>query len=360
MLKNFWYACEFSAEITNKPKRITMLNQDFVRYRDSQGQAIALKDLCAHRGAALSLGKVEEDCIRCPYHGWKYQSNGTCIEIPANQSGVLIPKRARVDAYPVQEKYGLVWLFWGDLPEKERPPLPFLPEFGDPAFRCVYGDFTWNAHYTRVLDNLIDISHLPFIHPNSQGRGRVEEPQIEEYDVHLEEWSASATVTGKKPKKTRAFWKPILNKQGSRPWSVTVTFYMPNITRLKFDFPIGSFKLIIFSAHLPIDSNTTVSKWLFLRNFITVPWADRDARKRTLRIMLEDKPVVESQRPRVVPYDLAAELHVPADSLSIAYRQLRQKCLDMGWGIEPHINKSGCRNVYIREDSNTQKIKAVI
>ncbi|MDJ0593034.1 MAG: aromatic ring-hydroxylating dioxygenase subunit alpha [Pleurocapsa sp. MO_226.B13] len=260
---------------------------------------------------------------------------------------MLIPKRARVDTYPVQEKYGLVWLFLGDLPEKERPPLPPLPEFDDSTFRCISGEFTWNAHYTRVLDNLIDISHLPFIHPNSQGRGRVEEPQIEEYDVHLEEWSASATVTGKKPKKTRAFWKSILKKQGSRTLSVTVSFYMPNITRLKFDFSIGSFKLIIFSVHLPIDDNTTVSKWLFLRNFTTAPWADRDARKRTLKIMLEDKPVVESQSPKVLPYDLASELHVPADSLSIAYRKLRQKCLDMGWGIDTKIVSSDYGNNYV-------------
>ena len=349
MLKNFWYACEFSSGITNKPKRITMLSQDFVLYRNSKGQVVALKDQCPHRGAALSLGRVEGDCIRCLYHGWKYQSDGTCIEIPSNQPGMLIPKRACVNTYRVQEKYGLVWLFWGDLPEKESPPLPPLPEFGDSTFRCVYGDFRWNAHYTRVLDNIIDISHLPFIHPNSQGSGRVEDPQIEEYEVHLQEWSASATVTGRKPKKTRAFWKSILNKQGSRPWRVTISFYMPNITKLKFDFPIGSFKLIIFSTHLPIDANTTVSKWLFLRNFITVPWADRDARKRTLRIMLEDRPVVESQRPRIVPYDLAAELHVTADSLPIAYRKLRQKCLDMGWGVDGKIANSDYRNGYVLE-----------
>ena len=354
MLKNFWYACEFSSAITSKPKRVTMLSQDFVLYRDSKKQVVALKDLCAHRGAALSLGRVEKDCIRCPYHGWKYRADGVCIEIPANQLGVPIPQRARVDTYPVQEKYGLIWLFWGDLPEQERPPIPPFPQFEDSAFRLIYGEFKWNAHYTRVLDNLIDISHLPFVHSNSMGSGWVEEPQIEEVDVHLKEWSGSITITGKKPKQTKAFWKSIFKKQGSRPVKVTVTFYMPNITKLEFDFPIGHFKLIIFSVHMPIDANTTESKWLFLRNFLTVPWADRDARKRTLKIMLEDKPIIESQSPKVLPYDLAAELHVPSDALSIAYRKLRQKFLDMGWGIDTDISKSDNRNGHVLEHSQAQ------
>lgn len=84
MLKNFWYACEFSTAVTNQPKQIRMLNQRFVLYRNSQGQVVALKDQCSHRGAALSLGWVEDGCIRCPYHGWKFQADGRCIDIPAN------------------------------------------------------------------------------------------------------------------------------------------------------------------------------------------------------------------------------------------------------------------------------------
>ena len=124
ILKNFWYVAELSSAITNKPKGITMLGQDFVLYRDTKGQVVALHDLCVHCGAALSKGWVEDDCICCPYHGWKYQSDGTCIEIPANPPDTLIPQQAHIDAYPAQEKYGWVWLFLGDLPEGERPPLP--------------------------------------------------------------------------------------------------------------------------------------------------------------------------------------------------------------------------------------------
>lgn len=334
MLKNFWYAVELSSDITSKPKGITVLGQQFALYRNSEGRVVALSDLCVHRGGALSDGWVEGDCIRCPYHGWKYQADGACIEIPANQPGALIPKKARVDVYPVQEKYGWVWLFLGDLFAEERPPLPPLPEFGDPVWRSIYGEFKWNAHYTRVVENGIDIAHTPFVHATSFGNK--DEPQIEEYKVRLSDWGGSASVN-LKPPSARGLWKYIRHKDQPAV-KVAVAFYMPNVTRLDVD--LGDSRLIIFAAHVPINDNTTITKWIQLRNFFTHPWADGDAQRRTLKIFKEDRRLVEAQRPELLPYDLAAELHVHSDALQIAYRRLRNKCLDRGWGIDTAIIKS--------------------
>ena len=97
-------------------------------------------------------------------HGWRYDSDGTCIEIPADQPGVPIPKRARISSLPVAERYGLVWLFVGDLPVEQRPPIPPLPEFEDPNWRSITGEYTWKAHYTRVVESGLDSSHAPFVH----------------------------------------------------------------------------------------------------------------------------------------------------------------------------------------------------
>ena len=112
---------------------------------------------------------------------------------------------------------------------------------------------------------------------------------------------------------------------------------MPNIYISRIDIPRidtdgpGS---IMFFVHVPVDDNTTISKCIQLRRFLTQPWVDGFFLKENLKTYREDKLVVESQRPKVGSYDLAAELHVSSDALLLAYYKLRQKCLDMGWGIE--------------------------
>jgi len=321
MLKNFWYACEFSSAITNKPKQVPLLNQQFVLYRNSQGEVVALLDRCPHRGAALSNGWVENDCIRCPYHGWKFTTDGTCIEIPANQPGVPIPKKARIDTYRVQEKYGFVWLFWGDLPPEECPPLPSFPEVTDSALRSVEIESTCNAHYTRLLENSIDPGHSAFVHAHSFGSGMNQEPRLPDYKVRLEGWGASALLNLKQHKPRGFFWK-FTHSKDYLEIKTTNTFYMPNLAIAYIGIPT---KLILFVAHVPVDEQTTISKFIQFRSFLTQPWADGLFRKQNLKVCLEDKRVVESQQPREASNDLTAEVHVPSDALLLAYRQLRKK-----------------------------------
>jgi phenylpropionate dioxygenase-like ring-hydroxylating dioxygenase large terminal subunit len=179
MLKNFWYAVEFADRVTTKPLRATCLGQELVLYRTPKGRPVALSDLCVHRGAALSGGWVKGDSIVCPYHGWEYDADGKAVRIPANLEGRPIPKKARVDSYPVQEKYRFVWVFLGDLPEEERPPIPNWDEhFNDPSLRAVEGQFLWNANYERVMENGCDIAHTPWVH--GAAFGNRDEPEVEE------------------------------------------------------------------------------------------------------------------------------------------------------------------------------------
>ena len=132
-LSNFWYAVEHSVTLQEKPISLTLLDQRYVIYRDSQGKAHALVDRCAHRGASLGEGWVEGDCIRCPYHGWSYDSSGSCVRIPADREGTPIPNRARMSALPIQETNGFIWIFPGQ-PDLADPALiPPFPEFGQTA-----------------------------------------------------------------------------------------------------------------------------------------------------------------------------------------------------------------------------------
>jgi phenylpropionate dioxygenase-like ring-hydroxylating dioxygenase large terminal subunit len=321
MLKNFWYAVEFGAAVSSKPKQVRVMGEDYVLYRNTQGQIVALEDRCAHRGAALSGGWVEGDCIRCPYHGWSYEGDGRCVLVPADKPGVAIAKRAQVKTIPVQEKYSFIWLFIGDLPEQERPPIPELPEFGNPAWRIVSGEYTWNAHYTRVLESGLDSSHAPFVHRAFFSNRH--DAEVPPYEVHMDDWSASARTISKPPKRV-GLLKFIVKRD--RPFSsATLTVHLPNINRINLDFNFRGYQYIY------VDENTTLTKWIGLRNFLTQSWADWNSIKNTVDTHLEDKEVVESQIPRVVP--LTGEILIASDSLQLAYRKLLRKYVEKGWGI---------------------------
>ena len=339
MLKNFWYVAELSSAITYKPKKITLLDRDFVLYRNSKNQVVALSNLCPHRGSSLADGWVEGDCIRCPYHGWKYQSDGICVDIPTNPPGTNIPKHVYVDAYPVEEKYGWVWLFLGDIPTVERPPFPPFPEFGASGWRTVYGEFKWNAPYTLVMENNLDISHPAFVHADSFGRQF--DPQNLNDRIDLHDWSGCVSLQiPAQPQ--RGIWQYVLGHKNRPNILAQICFYMPNVTRLDVDY--GIFKFINFNVHVPIDKQTTVTKWIQLRNFLTHPLFDSDARRRNLRIFRQDRRIVEAQYPNL----LSSPLKVRADKLPMAYRWRYQKCLEKGWGIEQDWLRS--------HDSSVQKV----
>ncbi|GAA3203468.1 aromatic ring-hydroxylating dioxygenase subunit alpha [Actinocorallia longicatena] len=336
MLKNFWYAVEFSDRVTTKPSKITCLGQKFVLYRKASGQAVCLSDLCAHRGAALSDGWVSGDSIVCPYHGWEYESGGACTRIPANLEGRSIPKKARVDSYPVVERYGFVWAFLGDLPEEERPPIPVWPEFDElkadgGRFKAITGEYLWESNYERILENGCDIAHTPFVHAGKFGNP--EKPQVEEYELETpDEWSAFATVK-LYPPAPKGLWGK-LARGGKElkerpPVETSAGWMLPNMIKLHVRLPIGN--LIIYDTNIPIDDTTTLVKWVALRDFFTGDWADGNARKRVLEIFDQDKPIVNGTRPELLPFDLGAELHVKSDLIAVHYRRRRQELADLGW-----------------------------
>lgn len=337
MFKNFWWPLDFTPEVTTKPKRITALGQEFVLFRTSDGVAHVMSDLCVHRGGALSDGWVDaKNCIVCPYHGWEYKPDGTCVRIPANLPGNPVPKKARVDAYPTIEKYGWVWAFLGDTPEAKRPALPALPYFDHAEdYRVIYGEFKWDAHYDRTLENSLDIAHAPFVHGGSFGNR--DAPEVEDYTVdELGEWGRRATVTLKPPKRNiRGIWSRLYSQETEAKGVVTGSWvFMPCVTILDVNLPIG--KMLLFNAHIPVNDYTTITKWIQLRSFFKGGWADGDARKRVFKIFDQDKPVVEAQRPELLPYDLGAELHVKSDTIQISYRRMRQRAIDAGLQIDTH------------------------
>ncbi|MGW4799160.1 aromatic ring-hydroxylating dioxygenase subunit alpha [Nonomuraea sp. NPDC004297] len=329
MLKNFWYAVEFSHAVRHRPRKVTCLGQDLVLWRRRDGRVAVLSDLCVHRGGALSMGGLTaEDRIACPYHGWEYEPDGSCVKIPANPPGRGIPKKARVDAYPAVERYGMVWAYLGDLPEEQRPPMPHFPEHDDPAFRAVYWETTLEANYERAMENVVDAAHTPFVHGTSFGNP--DKPEIPDFEVTQDEWRAEADIL-LSPPPPKGLWGLLRSKV--RPEHVVVTngWYLPNIVKLHVRLPFGD--LILYDHNIPVSQGRTQVKIVAYRNFFTGRWADRNALARVGKIFEQDRPVVESQRPELLPFDLSAELHLRSDALQVAYRRRREQLIRQGWWV---------------------------
>ncbi|MDA0638626.1 aromatic ring-hydroxylating dioxygenase subunit alpha [Nonomuraea sp. MCN248] len=328
MLKNFWYAIAFAHEVEHRPSKVTCLGQDFVIWRRRNGTVACLSDLCVHRGGALSMGTLVEDRVTCPYHGWEYEADGSCVRIPANPPGRGIPKKARVDSYPVVEKYGMVWAFLGDLPEERRPPIPHVAEHGDPSFRPVYWQTVLEANYERAMENVVDAAHTPFVHGSFLGDP--DKPEIPDYEVTQDEWHAEADIR-LHPPVSKGLWGMLAPKRLDHV-VVTNGWYLPNVVKLHVRLPFGD--LILYDHNIPLSQNRTLVKLVGYRNFFPGRWADGNALKRIRRIFEQDRKVVEAQRPELLPYDLAAELHLRSDALQIAYRRRRQELAEQGWFLD--------------------------
>lgn len=333
MLKNFWYVAEESVNIKTRPRKIRLLGQDLALFRrPSDGQVVALSDTCVHRYGSLSGGKVVGDCLRCPFHGWNYDATGACTRIPSNPPGATIPKRARVDSYPVIERFGWVWVFLGDLAEPERPSLPSLPEYGQPEWRAIYGQYTWNAHYTRLLEVGPDFSHVPFVHPRTIGD--IEGPERQSFDLRVvgDTVSVSASFAF-----ARGRGLSRIIRRAPSVIKAKIDVMMPNLIRAELTG--HQWHTVLLDSYTPVDENTTILRFIHLRRFLRSRWADLDLRRRLHKVHVEDKRVVEDVSPNPVPSGTRGELSVADDAGGLAYRQLRQKYIDMGYQIDSKAAK---------------------
>ena len=167
MYINFWYPICTSEDLNeNNPQRVELLGIRLAAFRDSQGNANVIADTCVHRGGSLGKGKLKGDSVQCPYHGWEFNGRGECTKIPSME-GKTPPGRAKVDGYPVQEKYGIVFAFLGDLPEAERPPLHEVAELDQEGWQFS-GPlvFEIEGYYERSIENGLDPVHNEFVHPS--------------------------------------------------------------------------------------------------------------------------------------------------------------------------------------------------
>lgn len=162
-----WWVAAFSWELNDKPLGRILLNQRVVLFRSGDGRACALQDRCCHKSLPLSLGTVEARGLRCGYHGLLFDCTGTCIEVPGQDR---IPAKARVPAFHVEERDQIVWIWMSASPDGRPTEPPPVYEFhGRADFRFGGGVMRYEAPYQLIHDNLLDLSHLGYVHGRTIG-----------------------------------------------------------------------------------------------------------------------------------------------------------------------------------------------
>src|SRR6202044_3537529 len=161
-LQDYWYiACE-SRELGAKPIPRTIFDRHLVIYRDEAGHPAALLDRCAHRNMALSLGKVVDGCLECPYHGWRYDAGGNCKTVPSLGPDGAIPSSIHVQSFQCVEQDGCVWVYCGEKETAGRPfSFPHVNESGWTTFRM---KTRFPASVESCLENFLDCPHTVFVH----------------------------------------------------------------------------------------------------------------------------------------------------------------------------------------------------
>ncbi|MDZ7886134.1 MAG: aromatic ring-hydroxylating dioxygenase subunit alpha [Mycobacterium sp.] len=309
-LAGFWHPIAAVADINEQPQRFNLLDDHVVAFRDDNGIA-AFRDLCIHRGAALSLGWVRDGALVCPYHGWQYDRTGACIRIPSRPADAPIPSAARAQAYQVREKYGLVWVAMAD----PRDEIPLFPDdiYDLPGWKSFLAyRKVWNASAARAVENFMDFSHFPYVHNGLLGTE--ETAEIAPYTVEKRENGLHYWLEQEEP-------SDLYGAGGSQKVRFEYTLLVPFTIHLK-KIEIGTGReTIITQFTLPMTESTTELFVIIARNH-SHDEPDCTFGDFTTTIMEQDRPIVESQRPEKLPDSLREELHIKVpDAASLLYRQ---------------------------------------
>jgi phenylpropionate dioxygenase-like ring-hydroxylating dioxygenase large terminal subunit len=304
-----WHPVAFADEVGAQPVARQLLDEPLVIYR-TPGGVVAARDLCLHRGVPLSLGSVSGDELVCAYHGYRYAPDGRCTRVPA-LPGVPIPPKLCLTTYAAQERHGLIWVC---LAPEPKQPLPDWPEMENPAFRRLHlPALEWNASAARTLENFLDVGHFSWIHTGTFGNRDL--PEVPKYDVvrqpgglHMEYPYLAANPDH----------SPLAAAKVIQRWMIyDVT--LPFACRLAINYSADR-RYVICEACAPVSARRVRIHFSVALNF------DHDRAAEDIlgwerRVVAEDRPIVEAQRPEELPLDLAEEFHLRCDRMSTAYRQ---------------------------------------
>lgn len=299
-VKNAWYVLGWASEFGADLRSVTVLEQNIVTFRNSEGGVVALEDRCPHRLLPLSKGKRIGDTIQCGYHGMTFDGSGKCIRIPGQDN---VPDAAYVDSFSIHEKNDIVWIWMGD-PSKADPADIFdMPEFSDDKWHAHQGEaLHLKSNYLNVAENLVDPAHVSFVHPTTLGNAA-----SENVPVHVST-SGKAIVAWRwiRDSEPVGFFKNFGNFKGNVDRWHYYYLHLPCTAVIDFGSADSGLNLAeedrdqgvrIFALHFmtPVNSQYTIDRWMHLRNTAV---GDEDASEQMDKMFKiafsEDKAILEA------------------------------------------------------------------
>lgn len=330
-LRNYWYCAGLSEEISTKPLRRVICDRPIVLFRTDSGRVAALEDRCSHRQAPLSMGRVVGEEIQCMYHGVTFDCTGACVHIPQQEN---IPQRATIEAFPAAERWGYMWLWWGDAARADESKIPQLGHTVESHRRTLYFYFYVKANFQLMADNLCDISHTDFLHAHSigskvSGKGQVNAPKVTmEARTEGERVHSVRVVTGTMLSKLAAQWgnftKPV-DRISTQMWEP------PNTVHIQLELKNDERHITINMAHIMTPETATTTHYFmhWTRDFgtdnVNYP-TDADIRREQISVVSgDDIPMVQAQQANLEAFGAVKDVPVTQDKLvTSVHRLLRE------------------------------------
>ena len=348
LLENLWYCAALASEVDTKPMRRIICGIPMVFYRTRVGEPVVLEDRCSHRQAPLSMGEVIGDEIQCNYHGYVFDRTGACIHIP-HQEGA--PRRAAIQSFSALERWGLIWIWWGDPAQANDDSVPDLSWTEAADRRPVYLYYHVNANHQLVADNLLDISHADYLHSKTLGSDsgkkggarpakmtmkiRVEDDRVNSYR------KLEKVNVGELCRKWGGFTKKV-DRVNIQMWEP------PNTVHVHLEFMNEENHILINHDHImtPETDKTTHYFMDWTRSFAldgsSYP-TDEDVYDEQFNVIsTEDIPIIEAQQANLELYDSLRDVPAKADKMvNDVHHLLRTMYKDAGLTIPPEVRRTG-------------------
>jgi phenylpropionate dioxygenase-like ring-hydroxylating dioxygenase large terminal subunit len=326
--KNGWYTAIWSKELTARPLARTILGEQLVLFRGENGKAAALEDRCCHRAAPLSLGSVVGDDLRCGYHGLVFDADGKCVLVPGQTE---VAPNVRVRAYPVVERWAVVWIWMGDPALADPSKIIELPWLDSPEWTATPSYLHLKVNGQLLVDNLLDYTHVSYLHANTiagDPREATTPTRTERLNdgVRVGRWM----IDFKPPPlfANAGGFTGNVDRWQHATWKAPSTVYMDvGAAKTGTGAPQGdrSQGISIWSTHLvtPETDATCHYHFGFARNFAL----DDAAMSKMLfegarNTFLEDKEMLEAQQLNLKGGDLDGLIHIPADAAQLQARRM--------------------------------------